>query len=417
MPVHSYTSSPAAFLAGGLFSRLAERVRSDIFSAPVRFVLWNGATLEMGEPRADGGFYDVHIRNPRALLHLLWDPANAFGEGYARGDIRYEGDLVPLSEAVFRGWKARLDRPWRVGAPWRRVSRARRAARHHYDIGNDFYGAWLDPEMVYTCAYYTRPDAGLEEAQRAKLEYVCRKLELRRGERVLEAGCGWGAMALHMARHQGVEVVACNVSREQIAWARRRAVAEGLDERVTFIEDDYRNVPGRFDAFVSIGMLEHVGLSNYRDLGRRLDSWIDAGHGRGLLHFIGRDRPAELNAWIRRRIFPGAYAPVLSEVTSQVLEPSGLVVHDVENLRLHYARTIRHWRERFEAAWPSLARAHSEEFLRTWRVYLAGSEVAFTTGYMQLFQVLFGRAAAGGRPRTRDALYRQPLPEADPALV
>jgi cyclopropane-fatty-acyl-phospholipid synthase len=220
-----------------------------------------------------------------------------------------------------------------------------------------------------------------------------------------------------MARRHGVRVVACNVSREQIAWARRRAEAEGLDDGVTFVEDDYRNVGGRFDAFVSIGMLEHVGKANYRDLGRRIDGWIDVRHGRGLLHFIGRDRPGALNAWIRKRIFPGAYPPVLSEVAASVLEPSGLSVLDVENLRRHYARTIAHWRARFEAAWPRLRRRHPEAFLRAWRVYLAGSEVAFTTGYLQLFQVLFARPSADGSPRTRDALYREPLIEVEHALV
>lgn len=412
------TPSPAAFLTSRLAERLAARVRRDIFSAPVRFVLWNGTTLALGDPRPGGGYFDLGIRNSRTLRQLLWDPANAFGDGYSRGDIEYAGDLVPVMEAVYRGWKARLDRPWALSAPrpWE-LLRARRRVRHHYDIGNEFYREWLDREMVYTCAYFPSPEAVLEEAQLAKMEYVCRKLGLQRGESVLEAGCGWGAMALYMARRHGARVVACNVSHEQIAWARRRAAEEGLDGRVTFIEDDYRNVRGRFDAFVSIGMLEHVGRANYRELGRRLDEWIDPRQGRGLLHFIGRDRPGALNAWIRKRIFPGAYPPVLSEVSNGVLEPWSLSVLDVENLRVHYARTIAHWRARFEAAWPRLLSRHDEAFLRAWRVYLAGSEVAFTTGYLQLFQVLFARPTADSSLRTRDALYREPMVERDLALV
>jgi cyclopropane-fatty-acyl-phospholipid synthase len=408
-------SSPS--LIGRLARPLAERLRRHIFSAPVRFVLWDGSTIELGEPRAALGFYDLHIKSAPTLLRLLWDPAKEFGEAYARSEIEYHGDLFPLMEAVFRGWKAGLGRP-RARWPWlRNLARARRSVRHHYDIGNDFYREWLDREMVYTCAYFPEPDVDLETAQVAKMEYVCRKLQLRAGEAVLEAGCGWGAMALHMARRHGVHVVACNVSQEQIAWARRRAREEGLDGRVTFIEDDYRNVPGRFDAFVSIGMLEHVGRANYRDLGRLIDRWLDPERGRGLLHFIGRDRPGELNAWIRKRIFPDAYPPVLSEMTGEVLEPWALSVLDVENLRMHYARTLTHWRARFEAAWPRLRAGHDEAFLRGWRVYLAGSEVAFTTGYMQLFQVLFGRAQCGETLRTRDALYRGSLTEVDAALV
>jgi cyclopropane-fatty-acyl-phospholipid synthase len=407
-----------ATLATRVANSLAARVRRDIFSAPVRFVLWNGRAIAMGEPRPDGGYYDLHVRNAGTLFALLRDPANAFGDAYSRGDIDYAGDLVPVMEAVYRGWKARLDRPWALAAPWRwELWRARRRVRHHYDIGNEFYREWLDREMVYTCAYFPTADASLEEAQLAKMEYVCRKLGLRAGETVLEAGCGWGAMALYMARRHGVRVVACNVSHEQVEWARRRAEEEGLSGRVTFVEDDYRNVTGTFDAFVSIGMLEHVGRANYRDLGRRLDGWIDARHGRGLLHFIGRDRPGALNAWIRKRIFPGAYPPVLSEVSADVLEPPGLSVLDVENLRMHYARTITHWRARFEAAWPHLRARHDEAFLRAWRVYLAGSEVAFTTGYLQLFQVLFARTSADDSLRTRDGWYGERMVEPDHALV
>jgi cyclopropane-fatty-acyl-phospholipid synthase len=393
-----------------LAPRLAERVRRSVFSAPVRFVLWDGSSLDFGAPNADGRRYELHIRDAGTLFRLLRDPAREFGEGYARGDIEYDGDMRPLFEAVFRGWKAGLDRPRRWMPPWRRtLDRARRQVQHHYDIGNDFYAAWLDAEMVYTCAYFPSPEATLEAAQLAKMEYVGRKLRLRAGESVLEAGCGWGAMALHLARRYRVRVTACNVSREQIEWARRRARELGLDGCVTFIEDDYRNVCGRFDVFVSIGMLEHVGRAHYRDLGRKIHEWIDDRHGRGLLHFIGRNQPGELNAWIRKRIFPGAYPPVLSEVGAEVLEPWDFSTLDVENLRTHYAQTLAHWRARFEAAWPQLAATHDRRFLRAWRVYLLGSEVAFTTGYLQLFQVLFSRPAYDQVLRTREDWYQERL--------
>jgi cyclopropane-fatty-acyl-phospholipid synthase len=408
-------SSPELRLASPLLAWLLRRLRRRVVEAPVRLVLWTGDAIDLGPATAASP--RIRVRSLATLLRLAWDPADEFGEAYARGDIEVEGDLVELLEAVYRGWRAKPQRPSRLGGLWRStLVHARRNARHHYDIGNDFYEAWLDRELVYTCAYFPRRGTGLEEAQRAKMEYVCRKLRLSPGESVLEAGCGWGALALYMARHYGVRVVACNVSREQIAWARRRARQEGLDFAVTFVEDDYRNLRGRFDAFVSVGMLEHVGRRSYRDLGRRLDGWLDPEHGRGLLHFIGRNRPGELNRWIRKRIFPGAYPPVLSEVASRVLEPWDLEVEDVENLRLHYALTLRHWRRRFEAAAPDLARRYDAALLRSWRVYLAGSEVAFTTGYLQLFQLLFARSPAEGGVRTREALYREPLP-AEPETV
>src|SRR4030095_2282029 len=195
---------------------------------------------------------------------------------------------------------------------------------------NDFYGLWLDRELVYTCAYFPTPEASLEEAQVAKMEHVARTRRLRRGERVLEAGCGWGALALHLARRHGVRVRACNVSAEQVAWARERAQREGLAERVEFVEDDYRMLTGRYDAFVSVGMLEHVGPEHYADLRRVIDRTL-ASHGRGLLHSIGRNRPIEFGPFVARRIFPGAYPPTLREMVG-LLEPADLSVLDVENL-------------------------------------------------------------------------------------
>jgi cyclopropane-fatty-acyl-phospholipid synthase len=270
----------------------------------------------------------------------------------------------------------------------------------HYDLGNAFYERWLDREMAYTCAYFPAPDVSLEQAQIAKMDRVCRKLALQPGERVLETGCGWGGLALYMARHYGVAVRALNVSGEQIAYARERARAERLDDRVEFVEDDYRNVQGRYDAFVSIGMLEHVGAADFSTLGGVIDrSLTDT--GRGLLHFIGRNRPSPLNPWIRKRIFPGAYPPALSEVCDRVLAPWDLSVTDVENLRLHYATTLDHWRRRFDIAAPAVAAMFDETFVRAWRLYLAGSQAAFATGSMQLFQVVFARGASNAIPWTR----------------
>jgi cyclopropane-fatty-acyl-phospholipid synthase len=273
-------------------------------------------------------------------------------------------------------------------APANDLLTSRCNARYHYDLGNDFYGLWLDRDLVYTGACYPAPHATLEEAQRAKLDLVCRKLRLRRGETVAEAGCGWGALALHMARHYGVMVKAFNVSAAQVGHARARARQQGLADRVEFIEDDYRNVHGRFDAFVSIGMLEHVGRRNLSALADVLRRSLKPRSGRALLHFIGRDHARPLNVWIRRRIFPGAYPPTLSEVMTKVVEPADFSVLDVENLRLHYARTLSDWRKRFEQSSSIVSARFDEEFRRAWHLYLAGSEAAFRAGWLQLFQVL-----------------------------
>jgi cyclopropane-fatty-acyl-phospholipid synthase len=237
------------------------------------------------------------------------------------------------------------------------------------------------------------------------MERICRKLALDSGDRVVEAGCGWGALALYMARHCGARVRAFNLSHEQVEYARRRAAREGLASAVEFIEDDYRNVGGTFDAFVSIGMLEHVGAEHYPELARMLGRWLGVS-GRGLLHFIGRSRPEPLSPWIRRRIFPGAYAPALSEALA-LLEQGDYAVLDVENLRSHYARTLACWRERFEAARGEAARLFDGQFLRAWRLYLAGSEAAFQTGNLQLFQVLFAGRECRRRLWTREWAARE----------
>jgi cyclopropane-fatty-acyl-phospholipid synthase len=204
-----------------------------------------------------------------------------------------------------------------------------------------------------------------------------------------------------MARRYGAHVRAFNISKEQLAFARDRAKREGLDQRVEFVEDDYRNVAGTCDVFVSVGMLEHVGRHHYLELGQAINRTLSP-HGRGLLHFIGRNRPMPLNPWIRRRIFPGAYAPALGEVFERVLEPHAFSVLDVENLRLHYAKTLDDWRVRFEAAADRVATMFDEAFVRAWRLYLTGSQAAFTTGSLQLFQVLFARSGSNEIPWTRD---------------
>ena len=258
--------------------------------------------------------------------------------------------------------------------------------------------------MAYTCAYYPSEDATLDEAQTAKMDHVCRKLRLKAGESVVEAGFGWGALALHMARHYGVKVRAFNISREQVNYARERAKAEGLDGRVEYVQDDYRNIAGKYDAFVSVGMLEHVGVDNYRDLGGVAQRSLHP-HGRGLIHSIGRNFPAALHPWIERRIFPGAYPPSLSEM-AQIFEPWNLSILDIENLRLHYARTLTHWLELYEGHLDRVRGMFDERFVRMWRLYLAGSIAAFTTGTLQLFQVVFAPYDNNDIPLTRAYMYQ-----------
>jgi len=384
----------------------AAQVQRTIADGPVGLELWDGRRAD-GAPDTTVG--DLLVGDRRALLGLAVNPDLYLGEAYMAGRLRIRGSLTEVVHALSRSSAANPSRWERASALIARandVTAARRNVQHHYDLGNDFYSLWLDSDLVYTCAYYADEAMSLNEAQRAKLDLVCRKLQLRAGERVVEAGCGWGALALHMARYYGVHVQAFNLSGEQLRWARDRATREGLAGRVEFIEDDYRNVAGTFDAFVSVGMLEHVGRRSYAALAEVLRRTVRRHGGRGLLHFIGRDVPRTLNPWIRRRIFPGAYTPTLAEVTRDILAPSGMSVVDVENLRLHYARTLGDWSERFAAARDRVRATSGDEFCRAWELYLAGSEAAFRVGWMQLFQVVFAPRESAPPFVTRAKLYR-----------
>lgn len=348
--------------------------------------------------------YDAHAASTSSLLRMLFDPYRFFGEGYGDGHIRVDGDLVEMLEAVFRSSPSTFKTRRGRHIPNNDSTAASKSNIHqHYDLGNDFYRLWLDERMVYTCAYFRDPTMSLEEAQVAKLDHVCRKLRLSPGERVIEAGCGWGAMALHMATKYGVRVRAFNISTEQIAYARERAEVEGVADRVEFIEDDYRNISGMCDAFVSIGMLEHVGVDNYPQLGKVIDRCLTPG-GRGLIHTIGRHKPTVVNGWLATRIFPGAEMPALSEMMG-VFEGCDFNVLDVENIRLHYAETLRHWLERFDRVEGKVSAMFDDRFVRLWRLYLAGSIAAFTSGWTQLFQVLFNRYSCNDVPWTRAYQY------------
>jgi cyclopropane-fatty-acyl-phospholipid synthase len=359
----------------------------------------------------------VVVADRRTLAELALDPEIAFGDAYSDGRIEVHGDLADFLEELMRsmqksekpGWYSQLRSWWLDYADDNTARGSRRNIHRHYDLNFNFYNLWLDQRMVYTCAYFPTPSTSLEDAQVAKMDHVCRKVQLQPGEKVVEAGCGWGALALYMAKHYGVTVRAFNISHEQIAYAREQAKREGLSGQVEFIEDDYRNISGRQDVFMSIGMLEHVGLAHYEEFGRTIDRTI-GDWGRGLVHFIGRNCPHAFSPWIRKRIFPGAYPPALSEV-APIFEPWKFTVLDVENLRMHYAKTLEHWLDRFEGSVDRVSQMFGPEFVRAWRLYLAGSIAAFRSGGLQLFQIAFAGAKCQQIPWTRAHLYEQPQPE------
>lgn len=374
----------------------------------IRVVLWDGEAITTSKVAPVGS---ILIRDRGTLRRMALQPIVAFGDGYGEGQIDIDGNLVDVLCAMSRavdqarpdGFVGRIFNPRPNLRRTHTLDASRDSVHRHYDLGNAFYKLWLDENLSYTCAYFAEPDFSLEQAQTAKLDHICRKLRLCPGDRVIEAGCGWGGLALHMAKHYGATVRAFNLSHEQIVFARDWAKSMGLSDRVEFVEEDYRRISGTCDAFVSVGMLEHVGLENYSELGRVIDDVLTPS-GRGLIHTIGRNRPMPLDPWIDKRIFPGAYPPALSEMM-RIFEPWQLSVLDVENIRMHYVRTLEHWLERYERAMAEVIGMFDERFARMWRLYLAGSIAAFAVGSLQLFQVVFARESNNDVPWTRDDIY------------
>ncbi len=410
----------AALSANPIDKFLLKRIHLAIGQAPIRLEF----SREKSAP-PDGTDVDtIVIHDRRVLARMALDPEIGFGDAYMEGRIEVKGNLVHVLESVFPAMRTLKKRSWyyRLISSWLRRVQANTLngsatnIHHHYDLNAEFYKLWLDSRLVYTCAYFPTPSATLEEAQLAKLDYVCRKVQLQPGEIVVDAGCGWGALALHMVKHYGVRVKAFNISGEQIRYARTQAQKEGLNGQVEFIEDDYRNISGRFDAFLSVGMLEHVGREHYSELGDVIHRAI-GDSGRGLIHFIGRNRPQAFSAWTRKRIFPGAYVPALREAV-EIFEPQGYTVLDVENLRPHYAKTLEYWLARYEQSVDRVSEMFGPEFVRAWRLYLAGSVASFRTGNLQLFQIVFAGSACRQIPWTRAHLYAgEALKEKEPEWI
>ncbi|MFI2634920.1 class I SAM-dependent methyltransferase [Streptomyces collinus] len=398
---------------------------------PVGIRAWDGS--QSGPPGAP----TLVVRNRRALRRLLWKPGElGLARAWVAGDLDIEGDLYatldllsgliwergddartlaqalrdPEVRAAVRGL-VRLAGPPLPPAPPREEARSprrhlhtkrtdRRAISHHYDVGNDFYEIVLGPSMVYSCAYWPTPDSTLEQAQRDKLELVCRKLGLRPGLRLLDVGCGWGSMAIHAAREHGVNVVGVTLSQEQAAYARKRVADEGLTDKVEIRVQDYRDVrDGPYDAVSSIGMAEHVGAERYLEYADDLYNLLKPG-GRLLNHQIAR-RPQRdestysVDAFIDSYVFPdGELQPIGSTVAQ--LERAGFEVRDVEAIREHYALTLRQWVSRLEADWQRAVQLAGPGRARVWRLYMAASALAFERNRIGVNQVLAVRAPESG---------------------
>jgi cyclopropane-fatty-acyl-phospholipid synthase len=365
----------------------------------------------------DGPSAGIVIRTSAAVRALTLNPGLALGEAYMDetiipDDCNIYDVLDVMSSNVgrtierhpvlrFRTFLRQLKKYFDQYNP---TVRAQKNVAHHYDLNGRLYSLFLDRDRQYSCAYFPRGDETLEEAQLAKKRHIAAKLCLDRPDlRILDIGCGWGGLALTLARDYGAQVTGITLSREQLAEARGRAIAEGLEDRVRFELIDYRAVSQKFDRIVSVGMFEHVGVGHYQAFFDTVARSL-VPDGIALIHAIGRsDGPSSTNPWIDKYIFPGGYCPSLSEVLPSV-ERSGLVATDIEILRLHYAQTLRQWRWRFNANRDTIASIYDERFCRMFEFYLCGSELAFRRGGHMVFQIQLG-ARQDAVPLTRDYLY------------
>ncbi|WP_374654447.1 class I SAM-dependent methyltransferase [Dongia sp.] len=392
-----------------MFARL---LRASIHIGHIALIDHRGRRQDFG-----GGAPSVTLRlnDPALKWKLGLNPWLKVGEAYMDGTLTIEdGSLYDFIDIAMKNTQGllgvksqrilslvnRMLRWWHQHNP---VGAAQQHVAHHYDLSRKLFELFLDDSMQYSCAYFTSATATLAEAQQAKMRHIASKLLLKPGQRVLDIGCGWGGLGIYLAKTAGVKVTGVTLSREQHEIACARVKAAGLEGEVDFKLQDYRLEPGRFERIVSVGMFEHVGLKHFPEFFAKVEELLVPG-GVALLHAIGRrDGPGHTNPWLRKYIFPGGYSPALSEVLP-VVERTGLWVTDIEILRLHYAETLKGWRENFDRNRAAIRALYDERFCRMWEFYLIGSELSFRYDYNMVFQMQLGRGI-DAVPITRDYMF------------
>lgn len=386
---------------------LAHMIQQAESSARFAFEFWDGETLSAGEqPKVI-----LRLKAETAAGRIIGSGFLGFGEAYMQGDLEVEGDL---QELLRLGMTIKFDHV--QPSLWKKlrllptylktrnsIRRAPQDISHHYDLGDDFYALYLDGTMTYSCAYFKNCSESLDEAQRNKYEHIARKLMLKPGERLLDIGCGWGGMLIYAAQEYGIEGLGNTLSRNQYEYAKRTIHEFGLQDRIRVVLEDYRNLTGTFDKVVSIGMFEHVGKQYIPVFMEKASKLLKEG-GLGLLHTIGKDVESSSDIWMKRYIFPGSYLPHLPEI-AHAMGKTGLCILDVENLRLHYARTLDHWAANLEKNADKVRKMFGENFLRMWRLYLNASSAGFKYAESRLYQILFSNGLNNELPLTREHCY------------
>lgn len=379
----------------------------------LRIVTWDGCVHEFvgsSDPTVT-----IAIHDPRVPFRLARNAYLYLGEAYMDGTLTVEDgtihDFLDLCgrnlercyTLPFHGVLLRVNQLLRRFRQLNPLRRARRNVAHHYDISNEFFDLFLDADRQYSCAYFGQPDDSLEIAQERKKRHIAAKLYLQPGQKVLDVGSGWGGLARYLASVEQVDVTGVTLSEEQLRYAREQSEKQGFGRCTHFHLRDYREVTGRYNRIVSVGMLEHVGFNYYREFFGKIYELLDD-DGVALVHSIGHaDGPDDTAAWIRKYIFPGGYSPALSEIIP-VVEKSGLLVTDIEVLRLHYADTLREWSRRFTHNRGQVAAMYDERFCRMWEFYLAVSEMGFRWLNLMVFQLQLTKRK-DALPLTRDYIF------------
>jgi cyclopropane-fatty-acyl-phospholipid synthase len=355
----------------------------------------------------------VRIHTTQAALKILFDPQMAVGEAYMEGTLTVEtGTIYDVVDLVFRnigltplkyplsGVTERLRTTFRRLAQFNPAGRSRKNVAHHYDLSDTLYDLFLDADRQYSCAYVMDPSDSIETAQAQKKRHLAGKLLLKPGQSILDIGSGWGGLGLYLAETGSGSVTGLTLSTEQLKVSQKRVAAAGLSDRVRFKLQDYRAEKGLYDRIISVGMFEHVGITHYDDYFKMVARCLKE-DGVALIHAIGRpDGPGHTNPWITKYIFPGGYCPSLSEVIPAI-ERAGLIITDIEILRLHYAETLRLWRERFEQNRAKIRALYDERFCRMWEFYLMTSELSFRHQGQMVFQIQLAKRG-DAVPITRD---------------
>lgn len=378
----------------------------NLFSDPFEIKFWDGSSEIFGEGETA---FKIIFNEPLPKSDIIKNPSLVFGEAYMTNKIHIDGSIQKVIESLYNNKESFLSNSDKYAKFLKKIpnniKNSKENAKFHYDIGNDFYKLWLDDTMTYSCAYFKSPSDSLTKAQKNKVEHILAKLDLKEGETLLDIGCGWGELIISAAKKYKVKALGITLSSEQLEKVEERIRNEGLEDNVQVKLIDYRELKNiKFDKIVSVGMLEHVGKGHIPEYFTTIDNLLNES-GMSLLHCITSVKVGGNNTWIDKYIFPGGYIPTITELIGCMSDKDFSVI-DVENLRMHYGRTLENWARNFENALPEIRKTKDETFIRMWRLYLNSCAASFNCGNVNIHQFLFSKGVNNELNWTRDYMYK-----------